>query len=39
MEDVVLTITRYRNALAKSVSLLEQAEYSGGCNSEGDCHG
>lgn len=29
----------HRAALAKAIALLEQAEYSGSCNSEGDCHG
>ncbi len=39
MGDMVMQAAAYRAALAKAVSLLEQAEYSGSCNSEGDCHG
>lgn len=39
LADAILTAASYRAALAKAVALLEQAEYSGSCNSEGDCHG
>lgn len=38
MGDMVMQAAAYRGALAKAVSLLEQAEYSGYCSEGSDCH-